>query len=65
MCVYIHVYLHNYNIKQCHFIEPQNHRKDKVGREHSGSSGPTSLLYKIIPENVKQDGVQLVLEYLQ
>lgn len=44
-------------------IEPQNHRKDKVIRDHSGSCGPASLFYRVILD-MAEIGVWLVLEYL-
>lgn len=38
-------------MKESHIVEPQNHRKDKVGRDHTDSSGLTSLFYRVIPEH--------------
>lgn len=41
------------------------HSTGQGGRDHSESWGPTSLLEQGHPEHMAQDGVQMVLEYLQ
>lgn len=38
-------------MKESHIIEPQSHGRDKIGRDHSDSSGLTSLFYRVIPEH--------------
>lgn len=65
----VHVVLEYFFLMQFSIEEgsamSQNHRMGQVGKDHSESSGPTSLLKQGYPTAQTQDCIQTALEYLQ